>query len=311
MPFGPCSLQAVRLGPPLYYGSLRALGVPAVNRRLRDAGLILCYHNVVPSKDGHIGEPGLHLTSERFERQMRWLAEHYAVVRLSEFVDRMTTGASLRSVAAITFDDGYAGAFEHAAPVLHALGLPATVFVVVEAVGRSTGFWWDQEAIIESATPARREKWLSELRGDGPAIVARDAATATRHLPASHRPADWDTICAWIDRGIDIGGHSATHRALPTLTDAELEYEVVASRTLVHRTTGIWPEFFAYPYGRWDGRVRAMVRSAGYRGSFTLDAGLNCAGFDPWCLRRINVPATISDAAFEAWTAGLRGRLRI
>lgn len=299
------SLHALRRGAPFYYGSLCALGIPAMNRRLRDAGLILCYHNVVPSEDSHIGEPGLHLASERFARQMHWLADHYTVVRLSEFVERMTTGASLRSVAAITFDDGYAGVFEHAAPILHAHGLPATVFVVAEAVGRRSGFWWDHEAIIESATPARREEWLNELHGDGAAIVAQEAPSAGRDLPASHWPADWDAIHAWMDRGIDIGGHSANHRALPTLTHAELEFEVVASRTVVHRTTGIWPEFFAYPYGRYDARVRAMVQSAGYRGSFTLDAGLNRTGVDPWCLRRINVPATISDAAFEAWTAGL------
>jgi len=90
------------------------------------------------------------------------------------------------------------------------------------------------------------------------------------------------------------------------LTNAELDYEVASSRCRVYQMTGIWPEFFAYPYGRYDARVRAMVQAAGYRGSFTLDAGLNRAGVDPWCLRRINVPATISDAAFEAWTAGLR-----
>lgn len=300
------SLPAIRLGAPLYYRSLCALGIPTVTRRLRDAGLILCYHNVVPSEDSRIGEPGLHLPSERFERQMRWLADHYAVVRLGEFVDRMTTGASLRSVAAITFDDAYAGVFEHAAPILHAHGLPATVFVVAQAVGRRTGFWWDQHGITDSATPSRRDRWLNELRGDGAAIMACEAALPGRDFPASHWPADWNAIQSWMDRGIDIGGHSATHRALPTLSDAELEFEVVASRSIVHRATGIWPEFFAYPYGRHDARVRAMVQSAGYRGSFTLDAGLNRARVDPWCLRRINVPATISDAAFEAWTAGLR-----
>ena len=300
------SFQTLRRAIPLYYGSLCALGVTAMNRRLRNAGPILCYHNVVPSEYGHLGEPGLHVTSERFERQMHWLARHYTVIRLSEFVDRMTTGGSLRSLAAITFDDGYAGVYEHAAPVLHRLGVPATVFVVAEAAGRRTGFWWDHNSIIEFATPARRERWLNELRGDGAAIVAQEAPSAAGHLPASHWLADWDTIRAWARRGIEIGGHSATHRALPTLTHDELEYEIVASRIFVHRATGTWPEFFAYPYGRYDARVRAMVQAAGYRGSFTLDAGLNRAGVDPWCLRRINVPATISDAAFEAWTAGLR-----
>ena len=300
------SFQTLRRAIPLYYGSLCALGIAAMNRRWRDAGPILCYHNVVPSEYAHVGEPGLHVTTERFERQMCWLAHHYTVISLGEFADRMTGGGSLHSVAAITFDDGYAGVFEHAAPVLHALRLPATVFVVAEAVGRPTGFWWDQDSVIATATPARRERWLNELRGDGTAIVAQEAAATDRRLPSSHQLADWHTIRRWACRGIEVGGHSATHRALPMLTDAELEYEIVACRTRVHRATGTRPQFFAYPYGRYDARVRAMVQAAGYRGSCTLEAGLNRTGVDPWSLRRINVPATISDAAFEAWTAGLR-----
>src|SRR6188474_1382587 len=97
--------QAVRFGAPLCYRGLRALGVPAVNRRLQDAGLILCYHNVVLSNAG-AGDPGVHMLSERFSRQMRWLAAHYSVVRLSEFVDRVASGKSMRRVAAVTFDDG-------------------------------------------------------------------------------------------------------------------------------------------------------------------------------------------------------------
>ena len=303
MKIGPAS---VRLGAPIYYRSLRALGITAMKRR-RDAGSILCYHNVVRGDDGGVGDPGLHVSRERFETQMRWVAAHYTVVSLREFVDRLSAGTSLRSVAAITFDDGYAGVFDHAVPILRTLGLPATVFLVAEAVGRSAGFWWDQAEIVESATPGRRNTWLTELRGDDDAILRRAAPAARRHLPASHRPADWSTIRASLGRGIDIGVHSATHRSLPTLTDEELEDEVVASRAIVQRATGIVPEFFAYPYGLWDSRVRALVRAAGYRAGVTLDSGLNGAFADPWALRRINVPAGISDAAFEAWTAGLHG----
>ena len=303
MKIGPAS---VRLGAPIYYGSLRALGVTAMKRR-RDAGSILCYHNVVRGDDGGVGDPGLHVSRERFETQMRWLAAHYTVVSLGEFVDRLSAGTSLRSVAAITFDDGYAGVFDHAVPILRTLGLPATVFLVAEAVGRSAGFWWDQAEIVESATPDRRNTWLTALRGDDDAILRQAAPAAHRDLPASHMPADWRTIRASLGRGIDIGVHSATHRSLPTLTDDELEHEVVASRAIVRRATGIVPEFFAYPYGLWDSRVRALVRAAGYRAGVTLDSGLNGAFADPWALRRINVPARISDAAFEAWTAGLHG----
>jgi peptidoglycan/xylan/chitin deacetylase (PgdA/CDA1 family) len=298
----------MRFGAPLYYGGLRALRVPAVNRRLQDAGVILCYHNVVAVHEGTIGDPGLHMSRERFETQVRWLAGHYTIVPLGEFVDRLTTGGSLRSVAAVTFDDGYGGVFEHALPILRALALPATVFLVAEAAGRAAGFWWDQRAIVESADASRRREWLNTLRGDQSAILPRDAVPAQEPLPPSHRPADWPTIRAAIGDGIAIGAHSATHRSLPTLSDTELEHEVVTSRAMIQQATGIRPEFFAYPYGLWDSRVRARIRSARYRAGLTLDTGLNRPFTDPCSLRRLNVPARISDAAFEAWTAGLSGR---
>jgi peptidoglycan/xylan/chitin deacetylase (PgdA/CDA1 family) len=251
-----------------YYGALRAAGVPAFRRRRQDAGLILCYHNVVATGDG-AEALGLHEARKRFERQMGWLAAHYDVVPLHELVDRLTRGALLRSVAAVTFDDGYTGVFEHAVPILDALGIPATVFIVADAAGRTAPFWWDGSTV--------------------------------------HRAAGWQRIREALRPGIDLGAHSVNHPSLPGLTDRELEHEVVTSRALIHRATGTWPQFFAYPYGHWDTRVRDVVQSAGYRAGLTLDFGLNGPGADHFALRRINVPAGISDAAFEAWTAGCRG----
>lgn len=302
------SFQAVRLGAPIYYGSLRALGVTAVRRRLRDAGLILCYHNIVARDEDSAGAASLHLRRERFEKQVRWLAAQYDVLSLREFIKRLAAGVTLRSTAAITFDDGYAGVFEHAVPLLDTLGIPATVFIVAEAPGRSRGFWWDRPDIVASATPERRERWLTELGGDEAAILSETRASRVFNPPATDRPADWATIRAHLGSGIDIGVHAATHRSLPTLSDAELEHEIVASRAMIHRATGIWPEFFAYPYGHHDSRIRALVRNAGYRAALSLDPGLNGAMADLWRLRRVNVPDGISDAAFEAWTAGFHAR---
>ena len=298
--------QAIRLAGPAYYRGLRMLGIPAASRRLQAAGPILCYHNVVPPGYDGIGGAGVHMLRDAFERQMRWLAAHYTVLSLTEFVERFERGASLRSTAVIAFDDGYNGVFELAAPVLRALGISATVFVVAGAVGRSKGFWWDQPSIVNAATPAQREAWLTDLRGDDDAIVGAALPRGRANLPRSHRPADWNTICASLGKGIEIGVHSSTHRCLPTLSDAELDHEIEDSRAAVHRATGVWPEFFAYPYGCCDARVRARVRLAGYRAALSLEPGLVGAGADAWSLKRINVPSGISDAAFEAWTAGLQ-----
>lgn len=278
-------------------------GLPAINRRLLDAGLILCYHNVVAADSRPLGDPALHMPRDRFEQQIRWLVAHYTVIGLSEFVDRLSAGKSLRAVAAVTFDDGYAGVFEHAVPVLQAAGAPATVFVVGTA-GRRLGFWWDQSSIVEAINPALRREWLNTLRGDETAIVRGHTHA---DLPASHRPAEWRLVRAAVQSGITLGAHSVTHRSLPTLSDAELEFEVVSGRAMIERATGTRPDFFAYPYGLWDYRVRSRVRLAGYRAGLTLNAGLNRPFADPCSLRRLNVPAGITSAAFESWAAGLGG----
>lgn len=299
----------MRLGP-ICYGGLRALGVPAVARRLRQSGLILCYHNVVGADDRAVGDSSLHLSVDRFAAQMRWLAEHYDVVSLRALADHIRHGESVKGLAAITFDDGYGGVFEHAVPVLQAHRLPATVFVVADASTAASGFWWDHPEVTASATPDLRRRWLNELAGDADAILADIGGRRSTSLAPSHRAAPWAMIRE-AGPGIDIGVHSATHRALPMLPDAELEREIVASRAAIHEATGIWPNVIAYPYGLSSTRVREAVRSAGYRAAFGLRAGLLRPDADVWDLERINIPAGISDAAFEAWTAGLLVRRQV
>jgi len=296
----------------LLYAGLGAIGLPALARRLRDAGVILCYHNVVGGTTAAPkGEPSLHLPVNAFERQMRWLARHYQVVPLVDLIGRLEQRRTLRRLAAVTFDDAYLGVFQHAWPVLRELQIPATVFVVANAPTGGEPFWWDHPAVQAAATPQRRDAWLSELRGNGVAILRSLAPAVDAALPNDQKPADWTTIARAAQAGLTLGVHSRTHRALPTLSDAELEDELVSSREVIARETGTAADVFAYPYGAWNRRVREAVRAAGYRAAVTLDYGLNRAGAgaDPLALSRVNVPAGISDAALEAWLAGLRLRL--
>jgi peptidoglycan/xylan/chitin deacetylase (PgdA/CDA1 family) len=298
-------LQASSLGALAYYGGLRMLGLTSLRRLHQDGGLILCYHNVVAGAGREMGDPSLHMSRDRFERQMWWLARHYNVVSLREFVRRLETGASLRSVAAITFDDAYLGVFEHADPVLEALELPATVFVVADAPGRSHLFWWDRPEVVRS--PGGRDRWVIQLRGDETAIVPSLGASTLVSLPATHYAADWRTIRARTGGRLDIGVHSATHRSLTLLSDADLEREIVTSRAMLYEATGVWPQCFAYPYGLWDRRVRGAVQAAGYDAACTTSPSFGTRPADVWALPRLNIPAGISNGAFVAWTAGFRG----
>ncbi len=295
----------------VYYAGLRAFAIPAVMRRLREAGVVLCYHNVLPQRNaGAAGDRAIHLALERFAEQINWLVRRYAVVSLAEFIARVRAGRPLGGVATVTFDDAYAGVFVHAWPLLRDLGVPATVFVVAEAPEQRAPFWWDHPDITHRTGPAPRERWLGDLAGDASRIASALALSPMMpgRVPDSHRPAGWDAITTAASAGLDIGVHSATHRTLSRLDNAELEREIVGSRATIGARLGITPTFFAYPYGVWDVRVRDAVHAAGYRGAVTLDYGLVTAGADPWALRRVNIPSGITLRAFEAWIAGLHPR---
>ena len=295
------------------YALLDVSGLTTLARKLSSGGVIFCYHNVVAGTEADPCDSlGLHMPLATFARQMRWLASHYQIVPLAEFVSRFSTRASLRGLAAVTFDDGYGGVFENAWPLLRDLSIPATVFVVAEAPGRDERFWWDDPEVLRAYSPARRQEWLTTFRGDS-ATIESSLKPARRPAPApppSRRPAAWPTITDAARSGLQLGVHSATHRSLPVLDEFALEHEIVESRDIITSRTGMTPEFFAYPYGLWNDRVRDAVRAAGYRAAFVLENGRR-ATTDPWALPRVSIPAGIDDAAFHAWTAGLdprRGR---
>lgn len=262
----------------LYYGALRGVGITSLARHLRHGALVLCYHNVVPgnAKSLTLGDRGLHLPLDRFTAQMSWLKDHYSVVPLTELVARLDSGRSVRGCAALTFDDGYAGTFTMAVPLLRRLGLPATMYIVAQAPEQQRLFWWDES------------------------VIAPDRAT--------HFAADWALLRNEAHSGIDLGAHTLTHPALTDLGDEDLRRELEDSRDIIEDRTGIRPESFSYPYGIWDARVRDAVHRAGYRSAVTLEFGLNMPGIDPCALRRVNVPAAISVAAFAGWAAGVRPR---
>ena len=291
----------------LVYGAMRATGLTSLGRRLSNGAVVLCYHDVVPDAEIDDGDAsGLHLPLSAFERQIRFAAEHFRIVTLDTCLDRLARGTSLRGTLAITFDDAYEGVFKHAWPFLQRLGIPAAVFVIAGAGGRDEAFWWDRGEVSRAVTPESRRRWLTELHGEGAAIlrsIGADAPPRAEHPP--RRAAPWATIACAARAGLTVGAHSLTHRSLPTLEGSELRRELVESRDLITQHTGILPQYFAYPYGLWDDRVRRAVQAAGYRAAFTLDRGEVSPQADPWTIPRLNVPSGIGDAAFEAWTAGM------
>jgi peptidoglycan/xylan/chitin deacetylase (PgdA/CDA1 family) len=100
-----------------------------------------------------------------------------------------------------------------------------------------------------------------------------------------------------IANGWEIDAHSVTHPDLRTVSAKRLEREVAGSRRAIRQIFGVAVDFFAYPYGRQNARVRAAVRRAGFLGATTVVRGLASPNADPFALGRVLVAADDSPSS--------------
>lgn len=83
----------------------------------------------------------------------------------------------------------------------------------------------------------------------------------------------WAQMREMSDAGMAIEGHGRDHMDLRGRSYDYLVYQILGIQEAIHYHTGRLPRFFAYPSGRYDANVIAVLRSAGYWGAVTTDAG--------------------------------------
>jgi peptidoglycan/xylan/chitin deacetylase (PgdA/CDA1 family) len=104
-------------------------------------------------------------------------------------------------------------------------------------------------------------------------------------------------VRALVRAGWELDAHSISHPDLTRVSNQRLADEVAGSRRALQRAFGAPVDFFAYPYGRQDARVRAAVRRAGFLAATTTSARFASLGTDPFALGRVLVPAGRSPRA--------------
>lgn len=176
---------------------------------------ILTYHSIDDS--GSV----ISIAESTFRRHVAWLATgRVRVLPLEELV----AASDDADAVAITFDDGMESFSRIAAPLLRHHGLPATLFVVTDAVG-STNVWGG--------------------RGD-PGIPVFSLL-------------GWDALGELAHAGVSLGAHTRSHPRLDLLDAGAIEREVVDSKTRIARELGVEATTFAYPYGRLNAAARDVV----------------------------------------------------
>ncbi len=237
-------------------GAKHALGRLAFATRLDAvllrAAVVVAFHRVDDRDDPR----GLSISRDMFERHCGFFKRYFDVLPLGELVTRLEAGRPVDGCLAITFDDGYRDNFVNARPVLEALALPATFFVVSRWIGTDAWPWWDREHGV-------RHAWMS-----------------------------WDQVRTLNERGFEIGAHTQTHVDLGRVFGTAARQEIAGARAEIGRQIGRPVDLFAYPYGRRGNMSesnRALVKAAGFRCCCSCYGGVARGTADPFHLQRIAV----------------------
>ncbi len=130
----------------------------------------------------------------------------------------------------ITFDDGYKSVFENAMPIMDTLGFKGIVFVVTNYLG-SRSNW---EVPLLTSIPHLNIEEIKMLRNKG-----------------------------WI-----IGSHSHYHKDLTWMSIKELRADIETSKMMLEDILGETVTFFSYPFGKYNERVKDVLRETGFKYAF-------------------------------------------
>jgi peptidoglycan/xylan/chitin deacetylase (PgdA/CDA1 family) len=229
--------------------------------------VVLLYHIIASCPEDADGEErGLFVDRRNFEQQMDDLvARGYRTLTLDQFASATHAGAAPARSLLLTFDDAYAHIDAVVSPVLRRHGFTAVMFACPAHLGGNNT--WDIE-----------HKNLAMLQ-----IAGEEQMAAMASGP-------WE-IASHGNRHVDLRGMDQQRRH-DELVEARERLSQLVKKPVVD---------LAYPYGFDDPRVRADVRSAGYRVAFTMG---HTTGSDPFHLPRRPIRGTDSLPVFRLKTSG-------
>lgn len=214
---------------------------------------ILSYHKIGSGPGGW--DTWYYVSEAIFEKQLAWLRnDGWQAMDCAAFLRGLREPVSLPERGLLlTFDDGYRTMRTIAMPILQRFAMPAIVFMPTAFIGGTNSF----DAGNEPDEPM----------------------------------AGWDDLRALEQGGVSVQSHAVTHPAFSKLTTAQMEEELLTSKSALEAGLGKPVDVFAFPYG--DGgtnpaQTTELVKKAGYAaaclyggGPVTLPAG------DPYRLTRL------------------------
>jgi peptidoglycan/xylan/chitin deacetylase (PgdA/CDA1 family) len=241
--------RVIKLGISLLYFAWMRIGRLLLGNRAGTC-VVLYYHSV----------PGKY--QERFAQQMRLLAGRKAAIDIDRIEDLPANATSV----VITFDDALQNFAENAVPVLIGLQIPATVFVVTDALGS-------------------KPRWGQGYYGPDERIMSEEEL---RKLPDL----------------VTVGSHTLTHPDLTTVSPESAAIELKLSREKLEALLRRPIPLFSFPHGAYNDSLLRESKDAGYQRVFTTEPQLVSAATDRYVVGRVSVDPWDWRAEFRLKVAG-------
>ena len=164
---------------------------------------------------------------------------------------------------------------------------------------------------------------LADFHGRVLPVLARYRLTATLYVPAGlvdgraawlpatvdRRMLSWTQLREASAAGVEVGAHGHTHRRLDR-AGHELGTELIRPRDELEQRLGRPVTSIAYPFGDYDGRVRAAAGAAGYTSGVTMNRYAARPRDNPLELPRVAVMAGTTVPELRALLERTGGRPR-
>lgn len=299
-----------------------ATGLPGLlNWHYRRRLLVVTYHGLYDGPDRDNRYPDTFVHVNRMSAQLRFLKNHYRILRPEELLAAISERTSLPDYSAlVTFDDGYANFERLAVPVLKKLNIQPIVFIPTSYVVTQKPFWYDLVWFFFQYTPKLKLEYLSQkteiphhkkdslkhflffLKGLGRSarefiieeIQAKiDKSGSDQGMTSEFKALTKDQLRELCRQGICFGGHTHSHTIMTSMTDDDARDEIRLNKFKLENWLVRPVHFFAYPNGGeadFNNKHKKMLSAAGYTAAFSLTQQRGSHFGDPMSISRLHIP---------------------
>lgn len=266
---------------------------------------ILAYHRVIPSAlaQQFNMQDSMWISVDTFNDDIIWMKNHGDIVDLDTILDFDTPNS--RPLFSITFDDGWMDNYDHAFPILKKYNIPATIFLVTDAIETGHLFWVEdllykvaQLSETQSTRTFRNILLSHRVKAGGKPPdsanmqqLAEGLAELIKPFPKKNRSAflydlyqdlgidpnpisgqilNWSNVIEMGKHGIEFGSHTHTHEILKYIDNDIIADELATSKKIITDKTNKPVRYFCYPNARYRNDNADLINQAGYEYAFRI-----------------------------------------